>query len=59
MPTLPIEFGPAETGQDGRAHRYTTVELKGLNLYLEQSYDPNFPLPESTVKQVEVYLEAP
>ncbi len=59
LPTLPIEFGPAETGQDGRAHRYTTVELKGLNLYLEQSYDPNFPLPESTVKQVEVYLEAP
>mgnify|MGYP003606083491 FL=1 len=59
LPTLTIAFSPPETGQDGRAHRYATVELKGLNLYLEQSYDPKFPLPESTVKQVEVYLDKP
>lgn len=59
IPNLPVEFGSPETGEDGRAHRYAKVELKGLNLYLEQSYDPNFPLPESTVKQVEVYLEGP
>lgn len=59
MPNLTIEFNAPETKNDGRAYRYATVELKGLNLYLEQSYDPNFPLPESTVKQVEVYLDGP
>lgn len=59
MPGITIEFGAPETEADGRAHRYATMELKGLNLYLEQSYDPNFPLPESTVKQVEVYLIPP
>lgn len=59
LPTLAIVFSPPKTGEDGRAHRYATVELKGLTLYLEQSYDPNFPLPESTVKRVEVYLESP
>ncbi|MBN9416067.1 hypothetical protein ABS71_15255 [bacterium SCN 62-11] len=59
LPSLSISFTAPEVKADGRAYRYATVELKGLNLYLEQSYDPNFPLPESTVKQVEVYLEAP
>lgn len=57
LPSLKIEFGPARVGDDGRAHRYTTVELRGLKLLLEQSYDPAFPLPESTVKQVEVFVE--
>ncbi len=59
MPGLTIQFSPPVTEADGRAHRYATMELKGLNLYMEQSYDPSFPLPESTVKRVEVYLVSP
>jgi hypothetical protein len=59
LPSLQISYSAPETKEDGRAYRYATVELKGLTLYLEQSYDPNFPLPESSVKQVEVYVEPP
>lgn len=59
LPSLQIEWTAPEIKPDGRAHRYATVPLQGVVFALEQSYDPAFPLPESTIKQVEVYVKPP
>lgn len=59
LPALQIEWSDPQVQADNRAHRFATVRLRGMVLLLEQSYDPNFPLPQSTVKQVEVYLPEP
>jgi hypothetical protein len=59
LPALQIEWSEPEIKEDNRAHRQATVRLQGLTLLLEQSYDPAFPLRESTVKQVEVYAKLP
>ncbi|MFN8611988.1 MAG: hypothetical protein U0931_30865 [Vulcanimicrobiota bacterium] len=59
LPSLQIEWTAPELKADNRAHRYANVRLKGLILLLEQSYDPAFPLPQSIIKQVEVYVKPP
>ncbi len=59
LPQTQIVYSPVEIRQDGRAYANATVPLQGLNLLIEQSYDPNFPIPEQLVKEVEVFKPAP
>lgn len=59
LPNLQLQWSAAEVREDGRAHQSASVRLRGLLLILEQSYDPSFPLPQASVKQVEVYLPEP
>lgn len=54
VPDLPLTWGPEETRADDRVYSTAHVELEGLNLLVERSYDPNLPLPEAVVKEVEV-----
>ena len=59
LPELTVTYSPVEIREDGRAYANATVPLRGLNLLIEQSYDPNFPIPEQLVKEVEVFKSSP
>lgn len=59
LPDLKIQFGLEETRADGRVYSNTTVLLEGIQLVVERSYDPNIPLPQETIKEVEVFKVKP
>lgn len=59
FPDLSLSYSPVEIRADGRAYANCTVTFKGMNLLIERSYDPEFPLPEEVVHSVEVFKVVP
>jgi hypothetical protein len=59
LPQVTVTYSPVEIRQDGRAYANATLPLEGIQLLIEQSYDPNLPLPEQVVKEVEVFKSPP
>lgn len=55
LPELEVTFTAPEIRADGRAYANATIPLEGLTVLVEQSYDPNFPIPEQVIKEVEVF----
>jgi hypothetical protein len=54
LPEVRPAWGAEEKRADGRLYSQATVELEGLNLVVERHYDPNFPLPEQSIIEVQV-----
>lgn len=59
VPGLTIRFGPEETRADGRVYSTTTVPLEGIDLLVERSYDPIVPIPQATIREIEVFAPTP
>jgi len=59
LPQLKFAFGPEETRADGRVYSNTTVPLEGIQLIVERSYDPMIPIPQETIKEIEVFTPTP
>lgn len=54
VPDVKVSYGPETKGTDGRMKATGQVELEGLTLTVERSYDPVFPIPMETIIQFEV-----
>ena len=54
VPDLQVRFGEATLGSDGKMHASCPIELNGINLLLERSYDPEFPIPEEIIREIQV-----
>jgi len=59
LPDVSLLYSPVEIRADGRAYADCTVALKGMTLFVERSYDPEFPLPEQVIRSVEVCKAIP
>ncbi|CAN0448758.1 unnamed protein product, partial [Phaeothamnion confervicola] len=54
VPDIKVAYGPESKGPDGRMKATGQVELEGLTLTIERSYDPVFPIPMETIVRFEV-----
>lgn len=60
IPGLQVDYqDEAAPRANGRIYSHARLELEGLNLELERSYDPNFPLPQESVTAMEVVPGSP
>jgi hypothetical protein len=54
VPDLQVRFGETQPGPEGKVYATCLVELNGVNLLLERSYNPEFPIPEEVVREIQV-----